>query len=110
MNKKQLAASLLAALSSQAGAFRFDTPEGWEMRWDNTVKLNVMSRVAKQDKDVITPRAGAGWFLADDADLSVDRSSGGLVSTRLDVLSEFDVVWRENFGFRVSGSAWYDPQ
>lgn len=32
------------------------------------------------------------------------------MSTRLDVLSEFDVIWRENFGFRVSGSAWYDPQ
>lgn len=110
MNKHLLAAGILAALAGQANAFRFDTSEDWEMRWDNTFKLNVMSRVAKQDKDVITPRAGAGWFLADDADLSVDRSNGGLVSTRLDVLSEFDVVWRESFGFRVSGSAWYDPQ
>lgn len=110
MNRGLLATGILAALAGQANAFRFDTSEDWEMRWDNTVKLNVMSRVAKQDKDVITPRAGAGWFLADDADLSVDRSNLGLVSTRLDVLSEFDVVWRENFGFRVSGSAWYDPQ
>ena len=110
MKRKRLAAGILAALAGQANAFRFETSQDWEMRWDNTFKLNVMSRVAKQDKDVITPRAGAGWFLADGTDLSVDRSNLGLVSTRLDVLSEFDVVWRENFGFRVSGSAWYDPQ
>ena len=110
MKKKLLAISVLAAISSQASAFQFDTPDDWSIRWDNTVKANVMSRVAKQDKDVYTPRADAGWFLADDADFSVDRSSGGLVSTRIDVISEMDVIWKDNYGFRVSGSGWYDPQ
>lgn len=62
MNRNLLAAGILAALAGQANAFRFDTSRDWEMRWDNTFKLNVMSRVARQDKDVITPRAGAGWF------------------------------------------------
>ena len=34
----------------------------------------------------------------------------GIVSTRIDVISEMDVIWKDNFGFRVSGSGWYDPQ
>ncbi|MEH6634215.1 MAG: DUF1302 family protein [Halioglobus sp.] len=110
MKKKLLALSVLAAISSQANAFQFDTGDDWAIRWDNTFKANVMTRVAKQDDDVVTPQAGASWELADDADLSVDRSGGGLVSTRIDVISEMDVIWKDNFGFRVSGSAWYDPQ
>jgi hypothetical protein len=78
-----------------------------------------MFRAEKQDKDVYTnryntaqrnPCCGAGWFLADDSTLSVDRSSMGLVSSRLDVLSEMDVIWKSDYGFRVSGAGWYDPQ
>tara|TARA_R110002110_G_scaffold205066_7_gene417332 strand:+ start:491168 stop:492841 length:1674 start_codon:yes stop_codon:yes gene_type:complete len=110
MKKHILALSVLAAISGQANAFKFDTSDDWSIRWDNTFKLNVMSRVAKQDDDVLTDQAGAAFQLADDADLSVNRRSGGLVSTRLDVISELDVVWKDNFGFRISGSAWYDPQ
>ena len=110
MKKKLLAMSVLAAISSQANAFQFDTGDDWQIRWDNTFKANVMARVAQQDDDVITPQAGASWNLADDADLSVDRSGGGLVSTRIDVISEMDVIWKDDFGFRVSGSGWYDPQ
>jgi hypothetical protein len=110
MKKKLLALSALAAISSQANAFQFDTGDDWAIRWDNTFKANVMSRVAKQDDDVITSQAKAAWYLADDADLSVDRSDGGLISTRIDVISEMDVIWKDNFGFRISGSGWYDPQ
>ena len=110
MKKKLLAMSVLAAISSQANAFQFDTGDDWQIRWDNTFKANVMARVAQQDDDVITPQARASWNLADDADLSVDRSGGGLVSTRIDVISEMDVIWKDDFGFRVSGSGWYDPQ
>jgi len=110
MNKSLLALAVTATIGTQATAFELDTPDDWEIRWDNTFKFNAMARVAKQDDDVITPQAGAGWFLADDSDLSVDRSGMGLVSTRLDVLSEMDIIWRENFGARISGSGWYDPQ
>lgn len=108
MKKKLLALSVLTAISSQANAFQFNTGENWQIRWDNTVKFNAIARVNKADDQVID-RSG-GYFLADDSDLSVDRSSFGLVSTRLDVLSEMDVIWKDNFGFRVSGSGWYDPQ
>jgi hypothetical protein len=100
------------AASSSSVAFEFDTPDDWQIRWDNTIKGNIMSRVASQDKDVYDPRfsrptAGAA-AIADDATYTVDRSGGGLVSTRIDLLSEVDVIWRESFGFRVSGAGWYD--
>ena len=115
MKKKLLAMSVLAVISTQANAFQFDTSDDWEIRWDNTFKANLMSRVEAQDEDVWncqqpscrgnSPTASG---LADDSDLSVDRSNLGIISSRLDVLSEFDVIWKYDYGFRVSASAWYD--
>jgi Protein of unknown function (DUF1302) len=117
MKKKLLAMSVVAAISTQAHAFQFDTSDDWEIRWDNTFKANAMFRTSAIDKDVITNRYSggsrgptAGWFVADDSDLSVDRSNLGVVSTRLDVFSEMDVIFKQDFGFRISASAWYDPQ
>ncbi len=43
MKKKVLAMSVLAAVSSQAGAFQFETGEDWAIRWDNTLKGNLTS-------------------------------------------------------------------
>ena len=114
MNKKLLSCSILAAVaatSMQAHAFKFKTSDDWNIRWDNTLKGNIMSRVAKQDADIYDPtkaNPGAAAAISDDATYSVDRSSGGLVSTRIDLLSEMDVVWKENYGFRISGAGWYD--
>ena len=111
MKKKLLAVSVLAAISTQANAFQFDTSDDWEIRWDNTIKANLMSRVAEQDKDIYLGgrgNTGAAPGLADDSTLSVDRSNLGIVSARLDVLSEFDVIYKQDFGFRISASGWYD--
>ena len=111
MKKKLLAFSLLSAITTQANAFQFDTSDDWQIRWDNTLKGNIMSRVASQDKDVYDPayaQPGAASALADDATYSVDRSEAGLVSTRFDLLSEMDIIWHERFGVRVSGAGWYD--
>jgi hypothetical protein len=115
VKKKILSCSILAALaatSMQAHAFKFKTPDDWNIRWDNTLKGNIMSRVAKQDADIYDPTKSkpnaTAAAIADDATYSVDRSGGGLVSTRIDLLSELDVVWKEMFGFRVSGAGWYD--
>ena len=46
MKKKALALSVLAVISSQAGAFQLDTGEDWNIRWDNTVKGNLMVSLA----------------------------------------------------------------
>ena len=108
MKKKLLALSVLTALSSQANAFQFDTGDDWSIRWDNTVKFNAMARVEKADKQVY--ERADGYWLADNNTLSQDRKNFGLVSTRFDILSEMDVIWKDSFGFRVSGAGWYDPQ
>jgi hypothetical protein len=110
MKQRLLVISLIAALSTPALAFEFETSDDWSIRWDNTFKGNLMFRTAGQDKDVYVGRAGnESFFIADDADLSVDRSNLGLISSRIDVFTEMDVIYKDNFGFRVSASAWYDP-
>lgn len=100
------------ATSMQAQAFKFDTPDDWSVRWDNSLKGNLMYRVENQDPSVYSPEraepvgAGSTARVADDADYSVD--DGNAVSQRIDVLSELDVIWKDTLGFRVSGSGWYD--
>ena len=44
--------------------------------------------------------------ISDEGTYSFDR--GDLVANRLDLLSEFDLVWKKRYGFRVSGAGWYD--
>jgi hypothetical protein len=109
MKKKALALSVLAAVSSQAGAFQFDTGDDWNIRWDNTIKGNLITRVGAVKGQVVNPsRAGAAAAISDDSDYSVNRKNGGIASSRVDLRSELDVVWRQDFGFRISGSGWYD--
>ncbi len=114
--KKLLAYSILAtaAAAMPAQAFKFDTSDDWEIRWDNTAKGNVMLRVQDPDPSIYDPArtksatgpnpTAAG--LADDADFSVKQ--GHFVSQRFDLLSEMDVIWKDKLGFRVSGAGWYD--
>jgi hypothetical protein len=110
--KKILAVSLLAtasAASMHANAFKFDTPSDWDIRWDNTLKGNVMMRVEDQDPSIYDPNRAvprAAAQLADDADYSV--SQGHFVSQRADILSEMDIIWKDKFGGRISGAGWYD--
>jgi hypothetical protein len=108
MKKKVLAMSVLAALSSQAGAFQLDTGDDWSIRWDNTLKGNLMSRLGASKRSVVDPSVFANARIADDGSFSVDRTSGGIASARVDWLSQMDVIWKENFGFRISGAGWYD--
>ncbi|KZX58969.1 hypothetical protein A3709_15515 [Halioglobus sp. HI00S01] len=109
MKKKLLALSVLTAISTQAQAFQFDTSDDWEVRWDNTIKGNLMVRTEDQDKQITTPHCaykGCAWWLADDNTLSVDK--GDIVSSRIDILSEFDVIYKMDYGFRISAAGWYD--
>lgn len=108
MKKKALALSVLAAVSSQAGAFQFDTGEDWNIRWDNTLKGNAATRVDQAKARVVDPAEFGNARLFDDADYSVNRKNGGFSSARFDILTEMDVIWRQDFGFRVSAAGWYD--
>ena len=108
MKKKALALSVLAAISSQVGAFQLDTGNDWNIRWDNTLKGNLMTRLGATKGSVTNPDKAANATVADDGDYSVNRKSGGIVSARVDIISQFDVVWKQNYGFRISGAGWYD--
>ena len=94
-------AAALALLSSGAQAFEFDTGNpDLSIRWDNTVRFNLAARVEGRD-----PKIGNS-AIADEGTYSFDK--GDMVAKRLDLLSEFDVVYKKRYGARVSGTGWYD--
>ena len=101
--KPIVAGLAFAAASQQAAAFKFDTGSDWDVRWDNTLKFNYMVRAEDIKEGIV---AGDRGPLTDDADLGWDQWD--TVSTRFDLLSELDVVWKDKMGFRVTGAGWHD--
>ena len=93
-------ALLALALASSGSARAADLlqSDGWDLRWDNTLRYTAAFRLSHYDEAlVVDPNADDG-----------DRSfAPGLVSNRFDLLSEFDLS-RGPFGIEVSGTAWYD--
>lgn len=87
--------------SGNAAAFQFETADpDKEVRWDNTVKYNVGWRINERDRafgDTWAMQAGEHKF-----------DKGDIVTNRVDLLSEFDFVFKKNYGFRISGAAWKD--
>lgn len=70
------------------------------VRWDNTLRANVGLRTEKQDSRILNnPNY-------DESDGKFKR--GDFVTKRLDLLSELDLNYKNSFGARISGSAWYD--
>jgi len=93
-----------------AHAIEFDTGnDDVKVRWDNTVKYTAGYRVGDPDQAVAAsvPPAlgGAGNPNVDFGDLNRGK---GLINSRFDLLSEFDLSYRKQFGLRASGAAWYD--
>lgn len=76
-----------------------------KMSWDNTFKYSAGWRVRDVDASVadnsIGPQANTN-----DGDLNF--KNGGMISNRLDWLSEFDLRYKNTYGLRISGAAWYD--
>ncbi len=98
-----LAAAALAALASAPLAQAMELATGNEdlrVNWDNTVRYNLGQRVQKADAAIL---ANAN---ADDGSRNFDK--GSVVTNRLDLLSEFDLVWQRKLGLRVSAAAWVD--
>ena len=71
-----------------------------EVRWDNNVRYNLGVRAEKQDPYILNNSS------YDDSDSKFKR--GNIVTNRLDLLSEFDAVYKKASGLRVSAAAWYD--
>ncbi|MEJ8822618.1 DUF1302 domain-containing protein [Variovorax humicola] len=94
-------AALCAGLCTGAAAFEIDTGnDDVQMRFDNTVRYNYGQRVQDQSRVIINnPNY-------DDGDRNFGK--GDTINNRVDVLTEFDVVYQKKFGARVSAASWYD--
>ncbi|MFV3371990.1 DUF1302 domain-containing protein [Pseudomonas sp. NY15435] len=98
------AISILAITAGMpdARAFEFDTGNpDLRARWDNTLKYSAAWRT-KDQSDKLTE--GQTALNQDDGDRNFDK---GLISNRLDLLSELDITYGD-VGARLSGAAWYD--
>lgn len=89
----------------QASALPIDTGNtDVKIYFDNTIKYSTAARVKDVNSSVadnsIGPQANTN-----DGDLNFKR---GLISNRVDLLSEFGLTYKRDFGFRVSGAGWYD--
>lgn len=94
-----LSLAIAAALSTPVAAMTLETDNpDLKVRWDNNVKYSTLYRLKDQRSELIAD------VNQDDGDRNFDK---GLVSNRVDLLSEFDLTYK-NLGFRVSGAAWYD--
>lgn len=95
------AVALAMLYSGAASGFEIKTGnEDVTLRWDNTVKYNIGWRLEKRDDTL-----GDTWGLQA-GEYQFDR--GDVITNRLDLLSELDLVYKKYYGFRVSGAAWYD--
>ncbi|MES2262648.1 MAG: DUF1302 domain-containing protein [Pseudomonadota bacterium] len=96
---KPVVATLLLQCAAAAWAMEIDTgAPDLKLSWNNTVKYNAAFRLKER----------AAGLLVDANMDDGDRNFGkGLISNRVDLLSELDLAYR-NSGLRVTGAAWYD--
>lgn len=115
---RRMAVALAAALvGAGAHAVELDLGESdWQVRFDNTIKGGLMYRTRNADPALVdsfrllVPGVPASAFPQ-----ALNFNAGddnfrdrGIVSKRVDLLSEFDAVYRKDFGLRLSAAAWYD--
>jgi hypothetical protein len=101
----QRAAVAAAACAAASAGWAADLPSGnpdLELRWDNTLKYSAAWRVKEQSAGLTGLPAAINQ---DDGDRNFDK---GLISNRLDLLTEFDAVYARRYGLRLSGAGWYD--
>jgi hypothetical protein len=113
-----------AMLAGGAHAFEIDTGNpDWALRWDNSVRLSAKVRIGSADpalkdsfRQVPTgapPPAPPTFSFPQALNFNAgdqNFQNTGIVSTRFDLLSEFDAVWRRDHGLRLSAAAWYDDK
>ncbi|MCY0964043.1 DUF1302 domain-containing protein [Parathalassolituus penaei] len=110
-----MVASVLVTPRSEAMAIDTGSSDV-SVRFDNTLKGSVLYRLEDADPRLvdsyrlIVPGVPASAFpQAQNFNAGDDNfRNAGIVSKRVDLLSELDVVYRGDMGLRVSGAAWYD--
>lgn len=100
-----LMAALLACGVMPARAMNFETGDpDLHVRWDNTFKYSAGFRTTRPSAALTETGPPTLASNNDDGDRNFNR---GLVSNRIDLLSEADLSYRD-VGVRLSGAAWYD--
>lgn len=101
-------ACVLVGAAANAWSFEFDVGNpDVKMRWDNDVRYTIGFRAKDCDKNICGNGAGKGDVTAYQSDRKF-ANKGDIVTNRLDLLSQFDFVYKRDSGFRVSAAAWYD--
>lgn len=72
-----------------------------KVTWDNTIRYNVGTRAGRLDTRIGDSRA------VFESDYKF-AGRGDIVTNRLDLLSELELVYQERYGFRASAAAWSD--
>ena len=96
------AGSILAAMICPQAVMAFDVDLGnndVKARWDNTVRYTLGERAQATSRKLLNDAN------ANDGDANF---KSGIVTDRADLLSEADIVYKNLFGARVSGTFWYD--
>jgi hypothetical protein len=95
-------AAALVLCSQSASAFQVETGNpDFSLRWDNTAKYSAAWRTQDPSHKLSESTVARNQ---DDGDRNFEK---GLISNRLDILSELDMSF-QNVGARLSGAAWYD--
>ncbi len=99
-SRSAVALAVLGSMScAQAISFDLSNPD-YRLRWDNTVRYNLGVRMEGQDKRIMNNATN------DESDGKFDK--GDIVTNRLDVLSEIDFSYLNEWGARLSAAGWYD--
>ena len=96
------------ALSGPALSFNVETDSpDLAISWDNTFKYSTAWRVRGVNSSVAP--AGAAGLTPQVNTNDGDRNFGrGLISNRVDILTELGVRYKRDSGFRISAAGWYD--
>lgn len=106
-------AALALAASAGCGAHAVEIDTGsqdFKLRWDTTVKYSAAGRLHKRSPGLSRTAFGPTGVVGPNnvnQDDGNNNFSRGLVSNRLDLLSELDASYGK-VGGRISAAAWYD--
>lgn len=92
-------AGVLAEKGAMAMAIDTGNPD-LDVSWTNSVDYSLGMRTQAPRQYIINSSAGS-------SDLKFNQ--GNINTSQLDLLSELVVKYKNDFGFRLSGDAWYDP-
>ena len=96
-----LAAAIAMSVAGTAGAFELDTGNpDLAIRWDNTVRYNVGVRTRDAGTVGNNPQF-------DEVEYRFPNR-GDVVTNRVDLLTEADLVYQSRHGARISAAGWYD--